>query len=127
MGQVFNGTKQIIDIPANGTLQAILATGPAVYVTVKESQLTSTGAANVPQGFQYKLPNDKFTRLFETIPGDTLEIGDRMAGHSHHGSPLGNGPDAPGAGVPARAATTLFTAQAVGGTGTSIEVTQYYS
>lgn len=123
----FNGTKQIIDIPAAGTLQDILLTGPADYVEIVESQLTSAGAANVPQGFQYKLPNDEFVRLFEKIPGQTLEIGDRQGHYKGRGSVLGNGPDTPGAGVPPRAATVVAKVQSLTATPTSVEVTQWYS
>lgn len=123
----FNGTKQIIDIAANGTLTPILATGPLVYFEVKESQLTSTGAVNVPQGFEYKLPNDGFKALFATIPGETLKIGDRKGHYKGSGSILGNGPESPGAGVPPRVAKTLLEAQSLTGTATSLEVTQWYS
>lgn len=120
-----NFTRNIIDIPANGALLAILATGPVRYVKVKESQLTAAGAANEPQGFEYTLPNDNFTQLLETIPGDTLGIGDPMSLRGSHGSILGNGPNVI-LGVGPTPATTLFKAQALTAAPTSIEVTQYY-
>lgn len=122
----FNGTRQIIDIAATGAaLTPILATGPVRYVLVRESQKTAAGAANVPVGFEYTLPNDGFIQALETIPGDTMEIGDPMALHdASHGSILGNGPN-PNIGIGTSAATTLFKAGSIAAA-TSIEVTQYY-
>jgi hypothetical protein len=122
----FNGRRKIIDIPANGTLLSILATGPVRYIEVKESQVTSAGAPNVPQGFEYRLPNDGFTQTLATIPGELLEIGDPMSKRGPRGSMIGNGPDMPGMGLPAQPATTLFKAESLTATPTSIEVTQYY-
>ena len=122
----FNGTRQIIDIFANGTMTSILATGPAKFVIVKESQLTSIGAPNTPQGFTYTTPNDAFAQLHETIPGDTLELGDASSRYNRDGSILGNGPGFI-IGIGATSATILFKAQSLGATPTSIEVTQYYS
>lgn len=124
----FNGTRQIIDLAAAGALTDILATGPVKYILVKESQLTSAGAANVPQGFEYKLPNDGFTQLLETIPNDVLEIGDISARFNRDGSILGNGPSyIQGSPTGVTPATVLFKAQSAGATATSIEVSQFYS
>jgi hypothetical protein len=124
----FNGTRTVVDIHATGTLTAVLATGPVVYVEVEESQVTAAGAVNTPQGFQFKLPNDDFTQLLEVIPGEVMTFGDRHGSHAGPGSGsiLGNGPSYI-IGIGATAATTLFEAQSLTATATSIVVTQYYS
>lgn len=136
----FNGTRQIIDIPADGVVfLPIAATGPVRYIKVKESLLTAEGAANDPQGFTYKIPNDGsangFTTAFPVAApagsagGDqqaTLELGDPLSLASKYGSPIGNGEDDLGAGAGTRAATVLFKARSATATATSIEVSQYY-
>ena len=127
---MFNGTKKITDILANGTWTVILATGPVVYVSVKESQVNSVGAANVPQGFQYQLWDTNaraWSQTLETIPGELLTIGDEMTQGSLHGSIIGNGPQTLGMGMPPTAATPLFRAQSITATATSLEVSQFYS
>lgn len=127
---MFNGTKKIIDILANGTWTIVLSTGPVVYCKVKESQLTSAAAANVPQGFQYQLWQNA-TRdwgpTLETIPGEVLSIGDEMTQGSKAGSTIGQGPQTLGMGLPATPATPLFRAQALTAATTSLESTQFYS
>lgn len=123
----FNGTRQIVDIPAAGTLLNIVATGPARYVIVKESALTAAGAANVAQGFDYKLPNDNFTQLLAASGTPAaMEIGDRQAVAHKFGILLGNGPDVIVGVIGGIPATVLFKAQSATATPTSIEVTQYY-
>lgn len=128
---MFNGTKKVIDIVATGAnWTVILATGPVVYASVKESQVTSAGAANVPQGFVYQLWDTNarvWGQTLETIPGELLTIGDEMTQGSRHGSMIGNGPQTLGMGMPPTAATPLFRAQALTATVTSLEVSQFYS
>ena len=127
MGQGFNGTKKVIDVPANGTLRDILATGPLTYFEIVESQITAAGAPNVPQGITYSLPNDDFAQLHEAIPGEVVQIGDRAARHGSKGggSMLGNGPNVI-VGIGATAATTIAKVQSLTSTPTSVEVTQWY-
>jgi hypothetical protein len=132
----FNGTRQIMDIPAGGTL-AVLATGPLRYLQVTESTRTSTGVANAPAGLNYTIPNDGspagFTTLFPVNPpsngaSDTptkIELGDPMALHGPHGTMIGNGPGMlPGIGP--TLATTLCKVSPATAAGTSVLVEQYY-
>ena len=123
-----NFTRTVIDIGVNGAPTKVLATGPVVYVEIEESQVTAENAANVPQGFLYRLPNDGFVQQLEVIPGDTASIGDRQGKHAGggFGSILGNGSSFL-IGVGATAATELFDAQSLTATATSIVVTQWYS
>src|ERR1700735_3051422 len=119
-----NGTQQIIDIPADtGGFLSILATGPVRLIEIVESTLTAEGAANAIQGFNYLIPNDGsangFTTLFQNPPGTVLKFAHTQAQYTKHGPPMGTGPDARGAGVPARPATTLLKVQSMTGTGTS--------
>lgn len=127
---MFNGTRQVIDVVAVGAFTTVLATGPVTYVKVKESQVTTEGAANVPQGFLYQLwlnATRTWGPLLETIPGDVMTIGDEMTSGSRHGSIVGNGAQTLGMGMPPTAATPLFRVQSLTATPTSIEVSQYYS
>lgn len=127
----FNGTRQIIDIPGDGSaFQAILATGPVRYIKVVESLLTAEGVANTLQGFNYEIPNDNTTPGFSQVlnipPSVVLELGDPMSLHGIHGALLGNGPNVVVGIIGGTPATTLFTARSQTATATSIEVTQYY-
>lgn len=132
----FNGTKQIIDIPGNGSaFLPVVATGPVRYIVAEESTLTAEGAANTLQGWGYQIKNDGSVAGYQTefavVPtvepsAAKLELGDPMAKRSRFGALLGNGPDTPGAGAPPLAATRLFQARSMTPTGTSIVVTQYY-
>lgn len=124
-----NFTRTVIDIPGDaGPILAILATGPAVYVEIEESQVTAENAANVPQGFVYTLPNDGFVQELAVIPGDKASIGDRQGKHAGggFGSILGNASSFL-IGIGATPATVLFKAQSLTATATSIQVTQWFS
>jgi len=123
-----NFTKTIIDVGAAGAPTAILATGPVVYFEIEESQETAAGAANVPQGLNYKLPNDAFAHKIPLIPGDVAGIGDRKARTGEHGggSILGNGTSFI-IGLGATAATTIAKIESLTATPTSVILTQYYS
>ena len=138
---IYNGTHQIIDVPAAGSpissgLLAILATGPLLRFTLRESVLTAAGVANTPQGLNYVLGGN--TQVFQLpAPSTTNEPGDfpeiqvpekgSMGFHAGLGSPLGHGPDTPGAGQPAIAATTLISVSSATAQGTSVEIWQDYS
>ena len=134
---IFNGTHDIIDLPGSGSaLQAILATGPLYRFTIRESIVKADGSANTPQGLLYTMPGN--TKVFSLpAPTTTNEPGDfpelqvpekgSMSFHGGLGSPLGNGPDTPGAGMPAVVATTLCSMKSATATGTSIEIWQDYS
>lgn len=141
MSQVlFNGTKQIINVPANtAAFIPIVATGPLRFLEIIESVLTATGTANVPQGLDYKVGNDQtvagFTTLFATVAPTAaladakpamIVLGDPMAKSSRHGTMLGNGQDDMGAGAGSRPATVLLMIRSATGTGTAVEVNQYY-
>jgi len=123
-----NFTRTVIDIGANGAPTKILATGPVVYIEVVESQVTAENAANVPQGFLYRLPNDGFVQELEVVPGDKASIGDRQGKHAGggFGSILGNASSFL-IGVGVTPATVLFDAQSLTGTATSLQITQWYS
>lgn len=137
----FNGTQTIVDIAANTGATVLLATGPVRFVKGVESVLTSAGAANTLQGFQYQLVSkntDGSVNLGPWIPlttpaaesGDiadtVMEIGDPMSLRSSHGSMIGNGPQTLGMGLPALPATTLCNLRSATGTATSVIISQYY-
>lgn len=137
----FNGTQQIIDLPAStAAFIAILATGPVRKLEVEESPLTSAGAANTLVGLiEYKIPNDGsaggFTTVFEAIGANdetsegqivpaAFELSDSAGFHGPLGSILGNGSSFL-IGVGATPATTLCMIRS-GGAATSVRVRQTY-
>jgi hypothetical protein len=137
----FNGTQQIIDIPAStGAFLAILATGPVRKIEVEESPITAEGTANTLIGLiEYKIPNDDttagFTTVFEAIGSNDItsqgqiipaafELSDGAGLHGHEGSILGNGSSFL-IGVGATPATTLCLVRS-GGAATSVRVRQTY-
>lgn len=132
----FNGTQTIVDIAGSAGVTPLLATGPVRFVRGIESVLTSTGAANTLQGFQYQLVNGDGT-LGQWIPvttpaaetgdvGDTvMEIGDPMSLRGPHGSILGNGPNYQ-IGIGVSPATVLCNLRSLTATPTSVIITQYY-
>lgn len=121
----FNGREYIVDINGSGgAYTPILAPGPTRYVKAIESVLTAAGAANVPQGITYLLPNDATTLGFgQALPltvNNVLEIGDYAGtARSDQGSLLGNGPGVL-IGIGATPATTLFMARSATVTPTSL-------
>src|SRR5271166_3338054 len=138
----FNGTHQIIDVPAAGTpissgLLDILATGPLLRFTIRESLLTAEGAPNTPQGLNYTLNGS--ARVFQLpAPSVTQDPGEfpeiqvpekgSMGFHVGYGCPIGHGPDSPGAGQPDIPATVLISiSSATTSNTTAVEVWQDYS
>jgi len=131
---LFNGKQRIVDLNGSaGAYVALLATILLRRVVVQESLLTSTGAANTPQGLTYTLPGS--TQTFQLpVPTTTqepgefpkIEIPDRedMSFHQAYGNVIGNGPDTPGAGVAPTLATTLMTLRSATATATSVLVTE---
>lgn len=77
----FAGVKRIVDINGSaGAFVPILATTTCRRLVIDESQITSAGATNVPQGvIDYKLPNDDsangFTVVFRATQGAEGVIG----------------------------------------------------
>lgn len=77
----FQGNRYIVDINANtGVFVSILAKSTVRRLVIDESQITSAGAANTPQGtIDYKLPNDDtpngFTTVFRATQGEEGIIG----------------------------------------------------
>jgi hypothetical protein len=138
----FNGTQQIVDIPAStAAFIAILATGPCRKIRVWESPLTAGGNTNTLIGLlEYQIPNDGtaagFTTIFEAIGANDIttegqitvaeiNLGDDPGAIGSHGSMLGNGPNTLGQGLPATPATTLLKIRSGGGA-TSVVVRQDY-
>jgi len=137
----FNGTQQILDIPANtGAFLAVLATGPVRRLTIEESPRTAEGAENALVGeIDYQIPNDGsgagFTTVFQAIGANdetaqgqvtpaAFLLGDRPGDHGPLGSLLGNGPSFL-VGIGTTPATTLCKVRSAGAA-TSVLVRQDY-
>src|SRR5271157_1120169 len=142
MPQGFAGVRRIVDIPANtAPFLSILATTTSRRVVIDESQITSTGATNTPQGvIDYQLPNDGsangFSTTFRITEGDEgiigsaslpIVLGNPIAGHAEKGEIVGQVGQyivgMPG-GQPLPA-TTLIKLRSGTATGTSVVVTEY--
>lgn len=137
----FNGTRQIVDVAINTGSTALLATGPVRHVKITESALTSAGAPNTLQGFEYQLISIDLATGVKTLgpwipagtptadAGDadlsTVELGDPMSVYGPHGSILGNGPSNI-IGLPPTPATVLCNLRSLTGTATSLVVVQDY-
>jgi hypothetical protein len=138
----FAGNKRIIDINGSGgAFISILATSTVRRLVVDESQITSAGAVNVPQGvIDYKLPNDGtangFTTIFRAgaasegiIGAEDLPIvlGSPIGQHEMAGEVIGQ-LGQPIVGIPSAniaAATTMIQVRSATATGTSVVVTEY--
>ena len=140
----FAGNKRIIDINGSGgAFVSILATSTVRRLVVDESQITSAGAANVPQGvIDYKLPNDGtangFTTVFRATAADEgiigaeglpIVLGNPIGQHEMAGEVIGQLAQ-PIVGLPAAqqaaaAATTMIQVRSGTATGTSLVVTEY--
>ena len=140
----FAGNKRIIDIHGSGgAFVSILATSTVRRLVVDESQITSAGAANAPQGaIDYKLPNDGtangFTTVFRATAADEgiigaeglpIVLGNPIGQHEMAGEVIGQLAQ-PIVGLPAAqqaaaAATTMIQVRSATATGTSVVVTEY--
>lgn len=132
----FMGNKRIIDINGSGgAFVPVLATRTCRRVEVRESPVTSAGAANtLQQSLQYKLPNDAFTQVFGSVPGmyeiapgvAAFVIADEVANQHNQGGAVGAGAQPLiGLGENAVPAITLFQVRSGTATGTSVEVTEF--
>jgi len=142
--QGFAGNRRIIDINGSGgDFVSILATSTVRRLVVDESQVTSAGVANVPQGvIDYKLPNDGtangFTTVFRSTEGDEgiigssslpIVLGNPVAQHEFQGETIGQLAQ-PIVGLPAAqqaaaSSTTMIQLRSGTATGTSVVVTEY--
>jgi len=125
-----NTTIRLIDIPANGNLKTIVATGPTRAFKVSESVITAEGANNNPQGFQYKVPNDGsaagFTTLFARAATGDFDQRNFIAEHGPYGEVFAGAGNSQAAGIGATAATPLIKIQSATATATTIEITEYF-
>ena len=138
----FAGNKRIININGSGgAFISILATSTVRHLIVDESQITSAGAANTPQGvIDYRLPNDGtpngFTTIFRASASDEgiigaeglpIVLGNPVGQHEMAGEVIGQ-LGQPIVGIPAAniaAATTMIQVRSGTAIGTSLVVTEY--
>ena len=138
----YAGNQYILDINGSGgAFVSVLAKSTVRRLIIKESQITSAGAANVPQGaIDYQVPNDDtaagFTTIFRAVQGDNLEapgavsieLGSRVGQRGAYGEIIGQLAQ-PIVGMPAtqqaaQAATTMIKLRSGTATGTSVLVTE---
>ena len=140
-----NLRRRLIDIGANGNPTTIYATGPVRGWTLMESIITKEGVANVPQGYEVKIPNDGSGVGFQTwfarwaatqdaanplgFSGDfpVFENWNHIAEHGPVGEVFGGpGSAVPGLGIGATTATVLAIVQSATATPTTIEFVEYF-
>jgi|SRR5882724_6749871 len=134
----FNGRVRLIDLPAGGGFSPVSATGPVRGWECRESVLTSTGAANTPQGFKVQIPNDGSVAGFATTfarpaPSVTNEPGEfpiwrernLISEHAMVGEVIGGPGGAAGAGIGTLPATVLCNLASLTATATTIEFWEF--
>jgi len=143
-----NLRRRLVNVGIAGAFTAIYATGPTRGWRIEESILTTAPAANTPQGFEVKIPNDGSASGFTTIfgrpaaseanePGDfpAFENWNRISEHGPYGEafgspaqsdPGGGALGAPGAGIGNQAATLLAQVCSLTATATTIEIVEYF-
>ena len=137
-----NLTRRIIDIPANNANPALIpiyATGPSRAWRLWESILTSAAAANTPQGFNIKIPNDgtvagfgvTFGRPAASVtnePGEfpSFENWNRVAEHGPVGEVFAGAGNSQAAGIGVTTATLICMIGSLTATGTSVEIVEYF-
>ena len=136
----FAGQKRIVDINGSGgAFVPILATTTSTRVVIDESQVTSAGVANVPQGvIDYQIPNDGtpngFTTAFRATQGPEGVLGAAtlpiVLGNPLDGGKRGDiigqvGQPIAGAGGFVSTATVLIKLRSGSATATSVVVTEY--
>ena len=137
-----NLTRRLIDIPGDGANPAfipVLATGPVRGWHIQESIVTAEGVAASAEGFQVKIPNDGSPAGFQTIfqrpaystanaPGEFpfFENWNRISEHGPVGEAMGGAGNIQSSAIGPTTATLLFYVSSLTGTGTTIELVEYF-
>ena len=138
-----NLTRRLIDIGALGAPTNILATGPTRGWVIRESIITAEGAANVPQGFQIKIPNDGTVPGFQTwfqrdapIQNSMAPVGysdfpffenwNHISEHGPYGEVFGGAGNAQPSSIGATLATLLALIQSATEAPTTIEIVEFF-
>ena len=137
-----NLTRRLIDIPGDGANPAFIpvyATGPVRAWRFQESIVTKGGAAASAEGFQVKIPNDGSATGFTTIfqrpaysttnePGEFpfFENWHHISEHGPCGDAIGGAGNTQSAAIGPTTATLLFYVSSLTGTGTTIELVEYF-